>query len=327
MEAQEKIEIPEITYQGDDKKLKERIFKFKAGSFRIAIFTIVGFVMGAYSHIYVSIGFFPVKLILAIPYKVSEAIYVSVIGTDGVPWQEGEYLFSTVFFPHSHIATFLAEICTAILISGAVYGALAYFTGDKRVFTMQRFVKFGALWCGAILLTIGGAYLVNAKAVYDNEHLRGEPHFTVYDSRGNGRGVGGGETGQRMKEYFYSELAEADIYRDYGEELPLGIVFNDVRCCVCRVNYEKMYLVTEQGKLYHISEEFARIIRQYEEEGVILPGLPQSESAAEIIGRGEALPGGCRIPAGRQGGTFFGENITRHGQKVLALGRTGGTAG
>ena len=48
-QIQEKIEIPQVTYQGDDKKLKERVSKFKAGTLRIVIFTIVGLFMGYYS--------------------------------------------------------------------------------------------------------------------------------------------------------------------------------------------------------------------------------------------------------------------------------------
>lgn len=275
MEEQKKIDIPEVVYQGDDKKLKERVSRFKEGSFRIAVFTIMGFVMGAYSRNYTSIGFFPVKLILAVPYKISEAIYVSVIGTDAARmmniWSSDWHWFFTEFFPHSPLATFLAETCTTVLIGGAVYGALAYFTGDKRVFTMQRFLKFGAVWCGSILLSVGAAYLVNAKAIYDNENLRGEPQFIVCNSKGNGQGITG-SAGQLATEYFYSELEEKYIVRDYEGELWLEIVFNDIRFCACRVNYEKQYLVTEQGKTYHISAEFAQIMRQYEEEiGVIMP--------------------------------------------------------
>jgi len=281
MEEQKKIEIPEVVYQGDDKKLKERVSRFKAGSLRIAVFTIVGFIMGAYSHTYVSVSFFPIKLVLAIPYKISEAIYVSVIGTDVPPWFMRTHFYFTEFFPHSVIATFMAEVCTTTLIGGAIYGALAYFTGDKRVFTMQRFLKFGAVWCGIILIVVGASYLVNARAVYDNEALKGEPYFVVFDSEGRGSSIRG-DAGQFMKEYFYSELEETDIARDYVKELPLEISFNSIRYCMCRVNYEKQYLATEQGRTYHISGEFAQIIRQYEEEGVIMPG-PDSGEMAESV--------------------------------------------
>lgn len=285
MEEEKRIEIPDVVYQGDDKKLKERVSRFKTGSLRIAVFTVVGFVMGAYSHTYVQVSLFPMKLILAIPYKISEAIYTFLIGTDGARMMTNRpdewYWYYTEFFPHSVVATFMAEICTTILIGGAIYGALAYFTGDKRVFTMQRFIKFGAVWCGIILMVVGLAYLVNARAIYDNENLRGEPHFFVHNSRGRGSSIGE-DAEQLAKEYFYSELEEADIVRDYERELPLEIYFGYMRMCVCRVNYERQYLATEQGRTYHISEEFAQIIRQYEEEDMILSD-PRSGEKAETV--------------------------------------------
>lgn len=288
MEEQKKIEIPEVVYQGDDRKLKERVSKFKEGSLRIAVFSIVGFVMGAYGCNYTSVSFFPMKLILAVPYKISEAIYVSVIGTDAAQMMSAAgrsgawYWYFTEFFPHSPVATFLAEIVTTILISGAIYGALAYFTGDKRVFTMQRFLKFGAVWCGIILISIGAAYLVNARAIHDNENLQGKPQFMVYNSTGNGYGITG-NAGQLAAEYFYSELEERYIMREYAEEMFLNILFDNTRFCACRVNYEKQYVVTEQGKTFHISAEFAQIIRQYEEEGIEMHDNEETERV-EVIG-------------------------------------------
>ena len=251
------------------------------------MFTIVGFVLGAYSRYYTSVSFFPMKLILAIPYKISEAIYVSIIGTDAAHMMARRpaewHWYFTEFFPHSTTATFMAEICTTFFIGGAIYGALAYFTGDKRVFTMQRFLKFGVVWCGVILMTVGAAYLVNAKAIHDNENLEGEPSFKVYNSEGKGTNIRGGEDGQLIREYFYSELKEMDIVRDYEEELSLGIIFDSVRYSGCSVNYKEQYLVTEQGRTYHISGEFAQIIRQFEEEGMLPPELSGGEMCEEIL--------------------------------------------
>lgn len=159
---QEQIPIPKVVYQGEDKKLQERIGKFKVGTFRIVLFTIVGMFMGWHSMEYYTDSFLLTKVILAIPYKISEAIYVTVIGTgaERVLWEEMKVF--TEFFPLSPIATFLAERGTPVLIGGAIYGALAYFTGDKRVFTLNRFVKFFGIWCAVILLYIGGVYGVNA---------------------------------------------------------------------------------------------------------------------------------------------------------------------
>ncbi len=159
---QEKIELPEIVYQGEDQKLQERIGKFKAGTFRIILFSIVGMIMGWFSFEYYGDSFLLTKVILAVPYKISEAIYVTIIGTGAEgAMQENVQLF-TAFFPYSPIATFLAERITPVLLGGAIYGALAYFTGDKRVFTLPRFIRFFGVWCMVILLYVGGVYVVNA---------------------------------------------------------------------------------------------------------------------------------------------------------------------
>ena len=286
MEEQNKLEIPDVVYQGDDRRLKERVFQFRRGSLRIAVFTLVGFIMGAYSHNYTGIGFFPVKLIMAIPYKISEAIYVSIIGTDGAGLSaalSGQwYLTFTEFFPHSVIATFLAENFTAVLVGGALYGSLAYFTGDRRVFTLQRFTEFAAIWCGMILIAVGSAYLVNARAVYDNERLRGEPRMYLHTSDGRGSRISGGEGDGLLTEYLYSELEPREVVRDRDREtVVLTIEFNGLRVHNYRVNHEAQYLVTEQGRVYYISEDFAQVIRRID-EGESVQGVIESENAESM---------------------------------------------
>ncbi len=300
MEDQDKIAIPDVVYEGDDKRLKERVFKFRQGSLRIAIFTVMGFIMGGLSHHYTSITFFPVKLLIAVPYKISEAIYVFMIGTDGAgarnvfPHLSRWYLGFTEFFPHSRIATFLAENFTAFLIGGALYGALAYFTGDKRVFTLQRFLEFATVWCGMILIAVGSAYLVNARAVYDNENLRGDVSYMfLYTSDGSGGGISGEETRTLMQEYLHSGLEPGEAVRDYdGEKVVLVIEYDNVREHSYRINYEAQYLATEQGKVYHISERFAQLIRRMDQEGDVR-GILDGERA-EVIEKPspEAADGG-----------------------------------
>lgn len=264
----EKIEIPEIVYQGDDNKLKERIFKFKSGSIRIAVFTVVGLLMGAFSHTYTNDSFLPTKLILAIPYKISEAIYLSIIGTDADP------ILRMFFFPHSGPADFIAESVTTVLIGGAIYGSLAYFTGDKRVFTLQRFLKFAGCWCIVILFTVGAAYGINAKAVADNDRLLGEPDFFLYHGKlENGSADGGGSVGsqssQVLRELLYSGLEPAKVERDVENEVPLQLQWYlhwyPYRVGYYRVNYKECYLVTEKGTTYRISEEFAQMVGIYYE--------------------------------------------------------------
>lgn len=278
---QEKIEIPKVIYQGEDKKLKERVTKFKAGTFRIVLFTLVGLFMGWHSHTYVGDNFFPTKLITAIPYKISETIYVFLLGTDAAELFEGGryYGWITEFFPHSMLATWLAETLTTMLIGAAIYGALAYFTGDKRVFTLQRFLKFAGCWCGVILLVIVGAYGVNAKAKADNEALKGEPQFFLYSLSGSGSGTGRGELNEMLQAQFFSELVPMELVRDRDGEVPLGIYYDEnMRFGLYRVNYEKQYLVTEEGRTYHISQGFAKVIEDFAEEKI----LPEVSGSAEL---------------------------------------------
>ena len=297
----EKIDIPEIVYQGDDKKLKERIRKFKAGSIRIAVFTVVGLFMGFFSHTYTRDSFLPTKIIFAIPYKISEAIYTSVLGTDALAGNienyvgEGLYILRwTSFFPHSGLATLLAEGVTTLLIGGAIYGSLAYFTGDKRVFTLQRFIKFAGCWCGVILLVIGLAYGINAKMVADNERLRGEPEFFLIHGELENGSFGGGslirdQWAPVLRELLYSELEPVQVTRDVAREVEMVLYFDEGRTGLFehvgyyRVNYLDCYLATEQGKTYHISKEFAELVRIFDKEGE----LPEDVESVFSTGIGE----------------------------------------
>lgn len=281
MEQEKKLEIPSIVYQGDDKKLQERVRKFKAGTFRIVLFTIVGFIMGYYSYTYVGENFLLMKAVLAIPYKLNEALYVSILGTDAMVRGTEEYCMFTTFtefFPHSYLATFLAETVTAVLIGGAIYGALAYFTGDRKVFTMHRFVKFTGCWCIAILLCVVMAYGVNTKAVADNEALKGIPVVRLYDREGKSDSRENVVIESLLEECICSGLERDDLQRDYEGEVYLGITFSLLRSTVCRINFQEGYLVAEKGTTYRIPEEYAQIMKSYA-EGYILPDAAEKPDA------------------------------------------------
>lgn len=303
MEQEKKLEIPSIVYQGDDKKLQERVRKFKAGTFRIVLFTIVGFIMGYYSYTYVGENFLPMKAVLAIPYKLNEALYVSILGTDAKVGGTEEYSmfgFLTEFFPHSYLATFLAETVTTVLIGGAVYGALAYFTGDRKVFTLQRFLKFAGYWCVTILLCVVMAYGFNAKAVADNEALIGKPVIRLYDREGKSDSGENAVMESLLEECIYGGLEREDVQRDYEGEVYLRISFSSFRTTVCRVNFEKGYLVAEKGTTYRIPEEYAQIMKGYAEEYILSdvteglnlteePGVEVHEKAQDNT-QGEVTP-------------------------------------
>ncbi len=281
---QDKILLPEIIYQGDDNKLIERVTKFKAGTFRIVVFTLVGLIMGLYSHNYVSDTFFPTKLITAIPYKITETIYVFLIGTDA-PGRWNSYYcgWLTEFFPHSMLATLIAETITTILIGGAIYGSLAYFTGDKRVFTLQRFMKFSGCWCAIILLCIGSAYAVNAKAVADNEALRQTDSisFFLYNEHG-GRSTGNSDLSQTLAASFFDDTKPVEVTRDFEKEANVGVYYGNLRYGLYYVNYEKQYLATEQGKTWSLSPEFAQVIKEFIEENKFPDGSTFTGEATEV---------------------------------------------
>ena len=75
-------EIPREVFDGDEEILKKRVIHFKKGARRIFVFTIVGLIMGWFSYLYVGVGFFPLKLIIAVPYKINEIIHNFFHGTD-----------------------------------------------------------------------------------------------------------------------------------------------------------------------------------------------------------------------------------------------------
>ncbi len=265
------IEIPEVSYGGEDSKLLELIEKLKKGTVRIIVFTLVGMVMGWFSYTYTRDTFFATKVIFAVPYKISEAIYVSVIGTGAVPWSPGTDMWAfTEFFPQSVPATFLAERITPVLIGAALYGCIGYFTGDKRVFTLQRFVKF--LLChGAVLLVfIAAVYGVNAKAEYDNNHLRGAQYFFL-ESKMQGEMI----TDERAKlllEAFEKDQKEDDrIVRDEKDEIAIHISYaRGMRSMAAFVNVRENYLATEDGSTFHLSGEFCGYVKEYYDTGSLM---------------------------------------------------------
>ena len=155
----DEIVIPKITCGKNDDVLLERVVKLKKGTLRIIVFMLVGMVMGWFSYSYVQDSFIITKVILCIPYKISEAIYTSIIGTDAFRTSIEEICFNS-YFPQNFLATFLAERITPVLIGSMIYGSLAYFTGDKRVFTLQRFVKFAG-----VQILILGVYIAFVYAI------------------------------------------------------------------------------------------------------------------------------------------------------------------
>ena len=265
------INIPKVDCDIKDKNMLVRINKFKAGTVRIIVFTIVGMIIGWFGYTYTTDSFIVTKIIFAIPYKISEALYTKIIGTGHVFSHNLMSGIQTEFFIQSALATFLAEHITPVLIGGAIFGCLAYFTGDKRVFTMQRFVKFVFVWMGIIILYIVGVYGMNAKAEHDNNHLRQIDYFFL-ESTDRGEAIFDTKRADKLLKSFESELKEDNkIIRKEGKEIQIEIIFSKgTRSMVAMINLDENYLVTQDGSIYHVSKEFVSYVKEYYETGSLM---------------------------------------------------------
>lgn len=255
------INIPKVKCDADDKKMLARIRLFKVGAARIIIFIFVGFIIGWFGYTYTTDSFIVTKVIFAIPYKISEVIYISIIGTGDMLVDNSYMGFDTIFFKQSMIATFLAEHITPVLVGGAIFGALAYFTGDKKVFTLNRFIKFFLIWSCIILVYIGCVYGVNAKDKYDNNHLnKVDNFFLIKNNRGDL--VRDDEKANLVKAFESGLKFNKSIKRNEADEKPIGIILgNGLRLMMARINYEECYLVTTNGRVYSVSKEFVDYVK------------------------------------------------------------------
>ena len=265
------INIPKINGEINDKKMLIRINKFKAGTIRILVFTIVGLIIGWFGYTYTTDGFILTKIIFAIPYKISESIYTKIIGTGYAVFTNSLFGMDTEFFRQSAFATFLAEHITPVFIGGAIFGGMAYFTGDKRVFTMERFVKFVCVWIEVIILYVGCVYGINAKAEYDNNQLYQIDYFYLA-STDRGEAILDKERADKLLTAFENGLsADNTITRDEENEISIEIVFSKgMRSMVALVNCDENYLVTQNGSIYHVSKEFVSYVNEYYKTGILM---------------------------------------------------------
>lgn len=266
----DEIVIPKITYNKKDDILLERVVKLRKGTVRIIVFMLVGMLMGWFSNLYTQDSFIITKIILCVPYKISEAIYTSVIGTDAVFYDTFfSFQYLNEFFPQSVTATFLAERITPVLIGMIGYGSLAYFTGDKRVFTLQRFIKFAGVQICILGVFVAAVYGVNAKVISDNNQFKDVESFYLNSEQCSE--IVRGEKAEYLVEKFYQNLQEDDtITRDMDEEIRIGVIAgNSKRWMDAYVHPKQGYIVTYGGAKYHVSEEFTDYIEEYKETGAL----------------------------------------------------------
>lgn len=287
MEKEQELALELEGYAGDDGKLKERVVHYHKGFRRIVIFTLAGLLMGWLSIYYYTDNFLPTKIILAVPYKMSEMLHNVLHQPDYRVYVSTELSQRfNEFFPGDSLCTFLAERIVPVLFGGAVYGSLAYFTGDKRVFTLKRYLKFAGIWAAVILAFTGVIFSMNRYHAKTADKLQNADYFFLHSQEGTGSGFGE-ELGnaawtsryEKLSAAFYEgsmPLEDENIQRNQEKEIALNIGMGFYLTEVY-VNYEEKYLVTVNNTKYHISDSFADYVREFWETAKI-----EGESNVEV---------------------------------------------
>ncbi len=279
MEKAQELSLELEGFQGDDNKLKERVIHYNKGFRRIVIFTLVGLVMGWLSIYYYTDNFPVTKIILAVPYKMSEMLHNILHQPDYRSYVclDLQTRFNE-FFPGDSLCTFLAERIVPVLFGGAIYGSLAYFTGAKKVFTLRRYLKFAGIWATAILSFTGIIFGVNKYREKAADKLQNADYFLLYSESGMGSGFGE-ELGSEERTASYEKLYAAfyengmpvkdkGISREPEKEVALNIGMNFYLTEVY-VNYEEKYLITANNTGYRISDSFAGYVGEFWKTGKI----------------------------------------------------------
>jgi hypothetical protein len=261
--------IPKAEYTGSNQNLKEQVIKYNRGRGRIAVFTLIGMILGWLSFHYTQDTFIVTKILMAIPYKISEMIYLSLHHNPHM-YTQSSVVFLNEFFPQSMLVTFLAERITPIFIGGAIYGSIGYFTGDKRIFTLNKFIKFAALWSGINLLWIGIVFAANEVSIRENDQLKDiNGFFIMAENHGSGF-YEGAEKGNRY-ELLRSALGDVTLlkeirnYRSTDKQTTVEIYMGLGRLNLTTVNWEENYMILDTGRVLSIPDEFAALIQEFYE--------------------------------------------------------------
>ena len=126
------VEIPRVVYEGKDEELKEQVVHYEKGTRRIVLFTVLGLLLGWFSYCYYVADFFPLKVILAVPYKLSECLHQALHGEE-LYGLTGLGMFGRdAFFPQAPYLSVLAEYGISALFGGAVLPILPVTNGSLR---------------------------------------------------------------------------------------------------------------------------------------------------------------------------------------------------
>lgn len=269
--AEEAIRLPEADW--GNANLKESVEHYDKGNKRILVFTIVGLILGWFSYRYYITDFLPLKVIIAVPYKVSELLHTALHDHSYIYISEAVQGQMDAFFPQSRVASILAEYGVSSLIGGAFYGSIGFFTGDKKIFTLTKFLKFAAIWTVIVSVGIGGTFLVNQIAVEKNHSFTDVSGFLLHYNWGSD-GFYRGDTGVRGM--FYSELEQAfcengeilenpEQRRDFDGEALIEFYYGSLhtRSMAAWINPKEKYLVNDNGTIYSMNDTFCRLVGEY----------------------------------------------------------------
>lgn len=270
---EEAIQLPEAECTNGN--LKEQVERYDKGSRRILVFTVAGLILGWFSYLYYSTDFLPLKIIIGLPYKINEMIHVTLHNHDFIYLTQSTQGFFDAFFPQAYIASLLAEYGISSLIGGAIYGSIGFFTGDKRIFTLTKYLKFAAVWALILSLSIAGTFVANHIAVEKNQKFEDVSGFFLHHELG-GDGYYSEDTGERgaffkeLEQAFYADgkIKELDRQRDPKEEELIEFMYSryHTRYMAAMINLQEGYLVSDTGKIYSVSEEFCQMVKGYQEK-------------------------------------------------------------
>lgn len=258
------VYIGEEVPKCEEGTFKKYIYKYKKGMARTIVFTIVGMIMGWMSIRYVSDSFIVTKIITAIPYKISEIIYGFLYEPPYIYLREGN-----AFFPQAQVVSFMAERLTPVLIGGAIYGSLGYFTGDRRIFTFKKYIKFAMVWSSIILIWIASMFVVNEWCLIRNNRLEGINGFFLYAESHGSRYA----EDTRSEKYDVLKKSFGDVEKlttlDPEEikrsdaETRIDIWMGLGRCNIATVNWEEKFMILEDGRTLSITDEFAKLVKDF----------------------------------------------------------------
>lgn len=262
--------IPATDYNGPDRTLKAQVVKYNRGRQRIIVFTIIGLIMGWLSYNYTRDTFIVTKIIMAIPYKISEIIYTTFHSVPHI-YLNVNMRSMEGLFPQSQLVTIMAERLTPVLIGGAIYGSLGYFTGDKRIFTLTKFLRFAIIWSSIILIWIGTVFAANSISLRKNAELKDIYGFFL-NAKDHGEGIYKDYNKENF-EILRNALGDVTLLQDKkitgyastDNETQVGIYMGFGRYNLTVVNWEENYMIMDMGRVVSIPEAFSALVKDYYE--------------------------------------------------------------